>query len=81
MADLVVLVPSRGRPEAARALVAAFRATSTGDTKLTFIVDEDDPAREQYAAIPGETSGMSVNVGCARNPAATMVGALNEAAD
>lgn len=80
-ASLVVLVPSRGRPAAARALVAAFRATSTGDTELTFVVDEDDPACEEYAAIVRETPLAPVSVGYARNPAGTMVGALNEAAE
>jgi hypothetical protein len=48
MADLVVVVPSRGRPARARALAAAFEATCTADTQLMFAVDDDDPTRAEY---------------------------------
>lgn len=49
MNDLVVIVPSRGRPEAAVQLAATF--TATGATcRLVFAVDEDDPTRHAYAA-------------------------------
>ena len=45
MADLVVIVPSRGRPEAAAQLVDAFDGTCTADTRLVFAIDLDDPRR------------------------------------
>jgi hypothetical protein len=45
--DLAVIVPSRGRPDAAVQLAAAF--TATGATaRLVFAVDEDDPTRFEY---------------------------------
>lgn len=48
MPDLVVIVPSRQRPEAARELAEAFVETCTADTALVVVVDDDDPTREQY---------------------------------
>lgn len=48
MADLVIIVPSRGRPQAARELVEAFADTCTVDTLLAFAVDADDPALGEY---------------------------------
>lgn len=44
MADLTVIVPSRGRPEAAHELVKAFDATCSADTQLVFAIDERDQA-------------------------------------
>jgi hypothetical protein len=71
MADLIVLVPSRGRPEAARELVQAFKDTCTANTLLCFVVDEDDPTRLEYMAITGPS------VGIALTPSHNMVQALN----
>jgi hypothetical protein len=48
MPDLVVIVPSRGRPEAARELAAAFDVTCTADTKLVFSLDADDTTAADY---------------------------------
>jgi hypothetical protein len=48
MADLVVIVPSRGRPQAARELADAFTATCTADTELLFAVDYGDPTVGEY---------------------------------
>jgi hypothetical protein len=75
MSDLVVFVPSRGRPEAARALVQHFANTCTVDTFLAFVVDEDDPSRAEY-----ETVGDGRNSGVLFTPSHTMVEALNIAA-
>lgn len=44
MTDLVVIVPSRGRPEAARELTDAFDLTCTTDTRLIFAIDKRDVA-------------------------------------
>lgn len=49
MADLVVIVPSRGRPHAIVEMAKAFALTCTADTDLVFAVDEDDPAVEEYS--------------------------------
>lgn len=46
MADLWVLVPSRGRPDNVARLVRACALTCQADTKLHFAFDEDDPHLE-----------------------------------
>lgn len=48
MSDLVVIVPSRGRPDAARELVESFTQTCTTDTRLWLAIDRDDPDVESY---------------------------------
>lgn len=48
MADITVVCPSRGRPEAVRPLIEAFRATCTADTHLLFSVDDTDPYLPEY---------------------------------
>lgn len=48
MADLVIIVPSRGRPEAARELADAFAETCTADTRLVFSLDADDSTADDY---------------------------------
>lgn len=46
---LSVLCPTRGRPDAAWALHDTFEATRTNPhSRLVFVVDEDDPAMEDY---------------------------------
>lgn len=74
MTDLVVIVPSRGRPEAARELVQAFADTCTADTFIWFAIDDNDPTRDEYVAISdGRRSATMVL------PSRTMVEALNMA--
>ena len=46
--SMIVLCPSRGRPDSAHQVQQTFRDTSTGDTVLQFIVDEDDETRFRY---------------------------------
>ncbi len=48
MADLLVIVPSRGRPANAVRLAEAFAETCTADTRLWFAVDDDDSTVERY---------------------------------
>ena len=43
MTDLVLLVPSRGRPEKIKRLIAACQRTCTRSTRLHFGFDDDDP--------------------------------------
>jgi len=69
MTDLVVVVPSRGRPEKARALTQVFRDTCTADTKLVLSLDSDDPTRTDYP----------IDVAAYIGPNRSMVEALNEA--
>lgn len=75
VADLVVIVPSHGRPEAAAALARVFEETCTADTFLCFAVDEDDPARIGYEGV-----GDGVRTGVLFTRSRTMVEALNLAA-
>lgn len=90
MADLVVIVPSRGRPEAARELADAFMETCTADTELVFAVDDNDPTLPRYSelavvprGIPGSPTGSlgwpRLSTCVVPNPT-NMVHALNHAA-
>lgn len=51
MADLTVIVPSRGRPEAATTLARVFADTCTASTRLVFSVDSDDPRLDDYSSL------------------------------
>lgn len=70
MADLVVIVPSRGRPAAVAELADAFAKTCTADTVLFVANDSDDPELDRYAA-----AGYGRWVG----PHQSMVAAVNDA--
>ncbi|MFI2663732.1 hypothetical protein [Micromonospora carbonacea] len=51
MADLLVIVPSRGRPESLPKVVKAWQATGAFDhAELMFAIDDDDPSRDAYLA-------------------------------
>lgn len=76
MTDLVVIVPSRGRPGAAVELAAAFAKTES-TSRLVFAVDEDDPTRSRYLATLDAYPATTVHFGPAPS---TMVKALNTAA-
>lgn len=76
MIDLVVIVPSRGRPAAAAELAAAFAATGA-TARLVFAVDEDDPTRNAYLGALEAYHSTTVHYGPAPS---TMVRALNGAA-
>lgn len=81
--DLTVLVPTRGRPQAATDLVSAFIATCSIDTNLMFIVDSDDEHIDAYRALHGtrlQHDGGVVIVKVIENVAHTMVYALNAGA-
>jgi len=62
MADLLVIVPSRGRPESVARVVEAWRATGALDVAhLVWAVDADDPAIEGYRrAVPDEPGSAPV---------------------
>lgn len=73
MTDLVVIVPSRGRPAAAVQLADAFTATGA-TSRLVFAVDEDDPTRHAYAEALGHYPHTTVHYAPAPS---TMVKTLN----
>lgn len=49
MTELVMVVPSRGRPRAVAELMDWVEATALADTKVLVAVDADDPAMDEYA--------------------------------
>ena len=52
MPDLLVIVPSRGRPGNVRRLWDRMRQTCRGDTRLLVSRDYDDPAWDEYPVGP-----------------------------
>lgn len=53
MPELLILCPTRGRPEAAREAYQSFRDTSQLDgSEILFVVDDDDPKRREYETQP-----------------------------
>lgn len=74
--DLVVIVPSRGRPDAAIELAESFTETQA-TCRLVFALDDDDPTHTQYAGAM-KMYPASVHVG--QSPS-TMVHALNTVAN
>ena len=52
MNDLLVIVPSRGRPDSIRRLRDAMDATCKGDTELLVGCDDDDPSLGEYPEGP-----------------------------
>lgn len=79
MADLVVVVPSRGRPHAVADLVAAFSETCTAETILMFALDGDDPQISRYRSEIESTVGDPF-VTFEIQDSGSMVSALNQAA-
>lgn len=75
MSDLVIIVPSRGRPGSAWTLAAAVRDTRMADTELVFVVDSDDPTAGQYAELVDQDLASVI-----RDDHANMNDALNKTA-
>ena len=76
MSDLLVIVPTRGRPQNAQAFYDSWIAT-TEDTDLLFVCDEDDPLLGTYQyrrPMMSKASLMTVP------PKLRLCGALNKAA-
>jgi hypothetical protein len=51
--SIAILVPTRGRPERAKALRESIRATAFDRVAVTFYVDDDDPALPAYIDLVG----------------------------
>jgi hypothetical protein len=77
MTNLLMVVPTRGRPQNVRDLYQSWVDNTTGDADLLFVVDDDDPQlgtyRNQMAWMP---RAMLKTV----PPGLRMVGALNKVA-
>jgi len=74
-ADLLMIVPSRGRPQNIAALWEAWEATSGGVAELLVAVDDDDPALTEYEQVCRERH-IDLTVG----PRLRMVPTLNQVA-
>ena len=64
MADLLVIVPTRSRPESVPRLVDAWRTTGAYEhADLLLAVDDDDPHRDRYltAGLTGGAAAVSVS--------------------
>ena len=53
MADLLVIVPTRGRPDNIDRLICAWRSTTTGCADLLIAIDDDDPADYPWRDVDG----------------------------
>lgn len=78
MSGLAVIVPTRGRPEAVRELVAAWEDTGA-TAALVFGVDDDDPRLGEYRGAV-ETLDDEHDVELVIGPRLRMVGTLNKIA-
>lgn len=74
--DLLVIVPTRGRPVNARQLWAIWRETCTGEADLHFAIDDDDPWLDAYKTELGRMDDVRYSISERRR----MVGTLNEVA-
>lgn len=55
MTDLLVIVPSRGRPQSIERLLSAWNDTAGGVASLLVALDDDDPYAPMYPAHPDVT--------------------------
>jgi len=72
MNDLMIIVPTRGRPRAVAEIAHAVQATTTGDTAVTIVIDDDDPDFDAYVAAAAD-AGFHLRHG----PHTNMIEALN----
>ncbi|OLT13024.1 hypothetical protein BJF79_03750 [Actinomadura sp. CNU-125] len=75
MRDLLIIVPSRGRPQNIAALHDAWEETSTGAAALLVAADDDDPTLPEYRTVCRDR-GIELTVG----PRLRMVPTLNAVA-
>src|SRR5574338_385867 len=75
MPELTVFVPTRQRPDNLLDFGGEFERHLTSDTRLVFIVDEDDEFRERYIAVNDDRFNIFIAPPTRRG----MVGALNAA--
>lgn len=74
---LLMIVPTRGRPQNARDAYTAWRDTVSGSADLLFVVDEDDP---QLGSYRNQMHWMPHAMLLTAKPGLRMVGALNAVA-
>lgn len=62
MSDLLVIVPTRGRPASVVGLIQAFQETCRAETTLLFGLDFDDPQKEEYLATLDLYTGIGMRI-------------------
>ena len=74
MSDLLMIVPSRGRPQNIADLVKCWTETTTGSSQLLVAVDDDDPALDGYLALrwAAREPGVVLTIGKRRRMAGTL---------
>lgn len=55
---MIVIVPTRGRPQSAERLIGAWRETNA-HSQLVFAVDDDDESLAQYMSVAESSSGVA----------------------
>lgn len=75
MAALLVIVPSRGRPQNIAALWEAWQATATSGARLLVAADDDDPTLDGYRQVCADRS-----IELVAGPRLRMCGTLNRIA-
>lgn len=74
MKDIVVLCPTRGRPDTAAEMLTTFRATAhLLATEIILVVDSDDPEVEGYLQLPSQFMGAGAGLLQPPNPPRVMV--------
>lgn len=73
-ADLLMIVPSRGRPQNLASLYQAWMETQTGAGDLLVAIDEDDPELVRYLDVASAMPEVMLHTS---PPAGGMVGVLN----
>jgi hypothetical protein len=76
VADLLVIVPSRGRPQNIARLALAWLSTATGRSELLVAVDDDDPELPAYRTALNAYPWIRRHIG----PRLRLCGTLNEVA-
>lgn len=76
--DLVMIVPTRGRPQSIAPIVECWEKTAA-EASLLFMVDEDDPAFGAYETALGVATAKHFNIDWASGPRLRLAGTLNEA--
>lgn len=73
---MLIIVPTRGRPENAAALYRAWQDTTSGVSDLLFAVDDDDPSLGAYRSVSQAMPAAEMLTG----PRLRLVGTLNAVA-
>lgn len=80
MSDLLMIVPSRGRPKNVEDLLDAWFMTTDDGTDLIVAVDDDDPALPEYRRVLAPAFEVELPVDLVVGPRLRLGGTLNKVA-